>query len=138
MVEQNDRNSGIINEFRANAGKVGGYFEGKTLLLLHTFGAKTGLERVNPLAYVMDGDRYVVIASKGGAPENPDWYYNLLATPQVKVEVGTREIYVKAFLAKEPDRTRLYEKMVAMLPSFAEYRQKTPRLIPVFVLEPKK
>ena len=136
MVEQNDRNSRIINEFRTNAGKVSGYFEGKTLLLLHTFGAKTGRERVNPLAYVMDGDRYVVIASKGGAPENPDWYYNLLATPQVKVEIGTGEIYVKAVLTKEPERTHLYEKMVAMMPSFAEYRQKTNRLIPVFVLEP--
>jgi len=136
VVEQNDRNSGIINEFRANAGKVGGYFEGKTLLLLHTFVAKTGRERVNPLAYVMDGECYVVIASKGGAPENPDWYYNLLATPHVKVEVESREIYVKAVLTKEPERTRLYEKMVAMMPSFAEYRQKTTRLIPVFILEP--
>ena len=133
-----DWNKKIIDEFRANDGKVGGHFEGKTLLLLHTIGAKSGQERINPTAYVKDGDRYVIIASKGGAPTNPDWYYNLVTHPQTKIEVGTETISVRAEVTEEPERTRLYNKMVEMMPGFDDYRRKTTRVIPVFVLTPKK
>ena len=131
-------NQSIINEFRTNQGKVGGRFEGRTLLLLHTKGAKSGEERVNPVAYVRDGDRYVIIASKGGAPTNPSWYYNLLANPLVNVEVGTEKFQAHAQVAEEPERTRLYNKMVEMMPSFDDYRRKTTRMIPVIILTPVK
>jgi deazaflavin-dependent oxidoreductase (nitroreductase family) len=133
-TEINDRNRGIIDEFRANNGKVGGRFEGKTLLLLHTTGARSGQERVNPVAYVRDGEKYVVIASKGGAPTNPGWYHNILAHPRLTVEVGTETFQVDAKVAEEPERTRLYDKMVEMLPGFDDYRRKTERVIPVIVL----
>jgi deazaflavin-dependent oxidoreductase (nitroreductase family) len=136
MSEANERNKKIIEEFRANAGKVGGRFEGKTLLLLHTKGAKSGEERINPVACVRDGDRLVVIASKGGAPTHPDWYYNVVANPRVTVEVGTETIKVNASVADEPERTRLYNKMVEMMPTFDDYRRNTTRVIPVIVLTP--
>src|SRR5512147_707834 len=136
MNEANERNKKIIDEFRANEGKVGGRFEGKTLLLLHTKGAKSGQERVNPTAYVQDDGRLVVIASKGGAPTNPDWYYNILADPMVSVEVGTDTFQARATVAEEPERTRLYNKMVEMMPGFDDYRRKTTRKIPVIVLTP--
>jgi deazaflavin-dependent oxidoreductase (nitroreductase family) len=134
MPTPNERNQAIIAEFRANAGKVGGYFEGKTLLLLHTTGAKTSEERVNPVAYVADGDRFVVIASKGGSPTNPDWYHNLLAHPLVTVEVGTEKFQAQVEVAAEPERSRLYAKMVEMMPGFADYQRKTTRRIPVIIL----
>lgn len=127
-------NDAIIKEFRANSGKVGGNFAGKTLLLLHTVGAKSGQERINPVAYVKDGDRYVIIASKGGAPTHPDWYFNILAQPLVTVEVGDDTFQARAAVASEPERTRLYDKMIEMMPGFAEYRQKTTRVIPVITL----
>jgi len=127
-------NQKIIDEFRANEGRVGGRFEGRTLLLLYTIGAKSKQERINPVAYVNDGDRLVVIASKGGAPTHPDWYYNILANPQVTLEVGTEQFRATATITAEPERTRLYDKMVEMMPGFAEYRQKTTRVIPVIVL----
>ena len=136
MTIVKDRNEGIIEEFRANAGKVGGFFAGKTLLLLHTVGAKSGEKRINPVAYVKDGNRFVIIASKGGAPTNPDWYYNVLAHPLVTVEVGTEQFQARAAVTSEPERTRLYDKMVEMMPSFAEYRKKTTRAIPVITLTP--
>jgi deazaflavin-dependent oxidoreductase (nitroreductase family) len=138
MSEANERNRKIIEEFRANGGKVGGYFEGKSLLLLHTKGAKSGQERINPVACIKDGDRYVVIASKGGAPTHPDWYFNLLANPQVTIEVGTEKFQARAAVAEEPERTRLYNKMVEMMPGFDDYRRKTTRVIPVFILVPVK
>ena len=138
MSEVNDWNKKTIDEFRANGGKVGGPFEGRTLLLLHTTGAKSRQERINPVAYVRDGDRYVVIASKGGAPTNPDWYYNVLANPELTVEVGTEKFQVRAKVAEEPERTRLYNKMAEMMPGFADYQLKTTRVIPVIVLTPVK
>jgi len=138
MTIVQDRNKSIIDEFRTHEGKVGGPFEGKTLLLLHTKGAKSGQERINPTAYVKDGDRFVVIASKGGAPTNPDWYYNILANPLVTVEVGTEKFQARATVAEEPERTRLYNKMVEMMPGFDDYRRKTTRVIPVIVLTPVK
>ena len=138
-MSPNNWNQGIIDEFRANQGKVGGRFEGKTLLLLHTTGAKSHKPHINPAAYVKDGDHYVVIASMGGAPTNPDWYYNIVANPTVTVEVGTEEFQANGKVIKdEPERTRLYNKMADMMPSFNDYRQKTSRVIPVIVLEPKQ
>jgi deazaflavin-dependent oxidoreductase (nitroreductase family) len=134
----NERNRGIVDEFRANQGKVGGRFEGRTLLLLHTRGAKSNQDRINPVAYVKNGDRFVVIASKGGAPTNPDWYYNILANPLVTVEVGTEKFQAHAAVTEEPERTRLYDKMVEMMPGFDDYRRKTTRVIPVIVLTPVK
>jgi deazaflavin-dependent oxidoreductase (nitroreductase family) len=138
MSTPHDWNTSIIREFRANAGKVGGHFIGRTLLLLHTVGAKSGQAHVNPVAYVKDGDRFVIIASKGGAPTNPNWYYNILAQPLLTVEVGTDQFQVQASVAEEPERTRLYNKMVEMMPSFDEYRHKTTRVIPVIILTPVK
>ena len=127
-------NQKIIEEFRANDGVVSGRFEGKTLLLLHTTGAKSGKERINPVAYVRDGENYVVIASKGGAPTHPDWYYNILAHPHLTVEVGTETIQVDAKVTEEPERTRLYDKMVEIFPGFDDYRRNTTRVIPVIEL----
>src|SRR5260221_6538769 len=138
MINLNDRNKQIIDEFRTNSGKVGGRFEGRTLLLLHTKGAKSGQERINPVAYVKDGDRFVVIASKGGADTHPDWYYNVITDPLVTVEAGTETFQAKATVAEEPERTRLYDKMVEVAPGFDDYRRKTTRVIPVIVLTPVK
>ncbi|WP_433195278.1 nitroreductase family deazaflavin-dependent oxidoreductase [Nocardia sp. CA-107356] len=132
-----DWNTSIIEEFRANKGKVGGPFEGKDLLLLTTKGAKTGLPRTNPTAYIRDGDRLVIIASKAGAPVNPDWYHNLLANPTVTLEIGTETIEATATpITGGPERDRLYAAMVAAMPGFAEYETKTDRVIPVVALEP--
>lgn len=135
MSDMNDWNKQIIAEFRANEGKVGGQFAGASLLLLHTTGAKSGQERINPLVYTTDGDRLVIIASKGGAPTNPDWYHNLTANPQVAVEVGTEQFQASASVPAEPERTRLYDQMAAQMPGFAEYQRNTTRAIPVVVLE---
>ncbi len=134
MSNQANWNQAIIDEFRANSGKVGGYWTGKNLLLLNTIGAKSGQERVNPVAYLTDGDRLVIIASKAGAPTNPDWYHNIRAHPLVTVEVGAEKYQAQAEVAPEPERTRLYNKMVEILPGFEEYRQKTTRVIPVITL----
>ena len=131
-----DFNQTIIDEFRANGGKVGGYFAGANMLLLHTVGAKSGQARTNPLVYIKDGDRIVVIASKGGADSNPDWYYNLLANPNVIVELGTERFQARATLVTdEAERSRLYAKMVEHRPGFAEYERKTSRKIPAIILE---
>ncbi len=134
MSNQSNWNEAIIDEFRANSGKVGGHFAGKTLLILHTVGAKSGQERVNPVAYVTDGDRLAIVASRGGAPTNPDWYHNILAHPLVTVEVGTEQFQARAAISSEPERTRLYTKMVEMMPGFADYQRKTTRVIPVITL----
>ena len=138
MAEVNNWNKKIIEEFRANGGKVGGNFAGRTLLLLHTKGAKSGQERINPVAYTKDGERLVIIASKGGAPTNPAWYHNIVANPQVTIEVGTEQFQADATIPAEPERTRLYDQMVEVMPGFGEYRLKTTRQIPVIVLAPKK
>jgi deazaflavin-dependent oxidoreductase (nitroreductase family) len=135
MGEFDDWNKKIIEEFRSNGGKVGGPFEGGTLLLLHTIGAKSGKERINPLAYFPDGDRFTIIASKAGAPTNPDWYHNLVAHPDVTIEIGTETIPVKATVVEGEERDQLYARMVERMPGFAEYQQKTTRKIPVVALE---
>ncbi|MGQ0805403.1 MAG: nitroreductase family deazaflavin-dependent oxidoreductase [Actinomycetota bacterium] len=131
----NDFNQQIIDEFRSKGGKVGGPFAGAPLLLLHHTGAKTGRERVNPLAYGRDGDRLVVFGSKAGAPTNPDWYHNLLANPRAKVEVGGDTIDVVARVAEGEERERIWERQKQDMPGFAEYEQKTSRRIPVVILE---
>ncbi len=131
-----DWNAGIISEFRANGGKVGGPFEGGSILLLHTTGARTGAERVNPLAYRADGDNFVVFASKAGAPTNPDWYHNLRANPKVTAEIGTEKRDLVARVADGDERHRLWEAQKQDSPGFAEYEAKTDRQIPVVILEP--
>lgn len=131
-----DWNSSIISEFRANDGKVGGMFEGIPLLLLHSKGAKSGAERVNPLAYQVDGDALVVFASKGGAPTNPDWFHNLRAHPHASVEVGTDRRDVIARVADAGERDRLWEAQKKANPGFADYEAKTDRQIPVVILDP--
>ncbi len=138
MAEVNNWNKKIIEEFRANGGKVGGNFAGRTLLLLHTTGAKSGQEHINPVAYTKDGDQLVIIASKGGSPTNPDWYHNIVAYPKVTVEVGTEQFQAAATIPDEPESTRLYDKMVEVMPGFADYKLKTTRKIPVIVLTPTK
>ncbi|MGW8226642.1 MAG: nitroreductase family deazaflavin-dependent oxidoreductase [Anaerolineales bacterium] len=129
-----DWNKNIIEEFRANDGKVGGRFANNTLLLLHTTGAKSGKEHVNPLVTFEDGDRLVVVASKGGSPSHPDWYYNLVANPEVTVEYGTEKFQARATVTSEPERTRLYEGMERRMTSFTDYKLKAGRVIPVVTL----
>ena len=130
-----DWNAKIIDEFRANDGKVGGPFEGAPVLILHTRGAKTGQDRVHPVVYQPVGDALAVFASKGGAPTNPDWYHNLRANPDVKVEVGTDTIDVRARVLEGEERAPIWEKQKQIMPGFAEYEQKTSRQIPVVLLE---
>lgn len=135
MSDPNDWNKKIIEEFRANEGKVGGHFENMTLLLLHTTGAKSGKPRLNPVAYLADGERYIVIASKGGADTHPAWYHNLVVNPEVSIEVGTQEFTARATVAPEPERSQLYKKVASVYPGFADYQRKTERIIPVVILE---
>jgi deazaflavin-dependent oxidoreductase (nitroreductase family) len=130
-----DWNSKIIEEFRANGGKVGGPFEGAPLLLLHTRGARTGQERVNPLMYRPDGQRLVIFATKSGADTNPDWFHNLRANPDVTVEVGAETSPVRAHVAEGDERHRLWEAQKSEWPGFADYESKTQRQIPVVILE---
>ena len=134
--EWNRENAEIIAEFRANGGKVGGRFEGGTMVILHTTGARTGQTRLNPLRYQPYGDNLVVFASKRGDPTHPDWYHNLVANPRARVEVGTETFEVDARVAEGEERERLWERQVEEYPNFAEYQEMTSRRIPVVVLEP--
>jgi deazaflavin-dependent oxidoreductase (nitroreductase family) len=130
-----DFNSKIIEEFRGNGGKVGGPFEGAPLLLLHTTGAKSGQERVNPMMYQRIGDGFAVFASKGGEPTHPDWYHNLVANPRVSAEVGTETIDLTARVADDETRRPIWEAWKQANPGFADYEKKTTRQIPVVLLE---
>jgi deazaflavin-dependent oxidoreductase (nitroreductase family) len=133
-----DRNQHIIDEFRANEGRVGGNFEGRTLLLLHHTGAKSGTERVNPLAYQrLSDDSVAIFASMGGAPKTPDWFYNLVAHPDVKVEIGTESHTAHARVAEGDERETIWTKQKADWPGFATYEERTQgiREIPVVVLD---
>jgi deazaflavin-dependent oxidoreductase (nitroreductase family) len=130
-----DWNANVIEEFRANHGKVGDMFEGKPLLLLTNTGAKTGAARVNPLMYLPDGDRVAIFASKGGAPSHPDWYYNVKANPKVTVEIGDETFDAIATEITGAERDDLYARQSELYPQFAEYQADNPRLIPVVVLE---
>jgi deazaflavin-dependent oxidoreductase (nitroreductase family) len=130
-----DWNAAIIDEFRANEGKVGGPFEGAPMLLLHTTGAKSRSARVNPLVYQADDDRLVIFGSAAGAPANPDWYHNLVANPEVTVEVGTETIPLRARVAEGEEHQRLWTRQKEIMPGFADYEARTTRQIPVIILE---
>lgn len=132
-----DYNSAIIEEFRANAGMVGGNFQGAPLLLLHSIGAKSGQERIHPMMYLADGDRYLVFASKAGASTNPDWYHNLKANPVASIEVGEATVEVEAVDLVGAERTAMYEKQASLYPGFAAYQENTDRIIPVIALVPR-
>jgi deazaflavin-dependent oxidoreductase (nitroreductase family) len=131
----NDFNRGLIEEFRANDGKVGGGFADSPLLLLTTTGAKSGKERVNPVVYTTDGDRTIVIASKGGAPTNPAWFHNLVANPEVTVEIPGETFAARARVAEGDERDRLFRAQADQMPNFDEYAKNTDRVLPVVILE---
>lgn len=135
MADVNEWNSRIIEEFRSNGGRVGGQFERASIILVHTVGAKTGAPRVNPMVYQAVGDDFAVFASYAGAPNNPAWFHNLVADPQVTVEVGTETVTVTARVTKGDERERIWSKQKAAMPGFAEYEETTSRQIPVVVLE---
>ena len=132
--ERNEMNRAVIEQFRSNGGNV----DGRPLLLLSTTGAKTGQKRVTPLMYLQDGGRWVVFASKGGAPTNPDWYHNLLANPAATVEVGTETFEADSTVLAGEERDRIYSRLAQLYPMFAEYEQRAaPRKIPVVALARK-
>jgi deazaflavin-dependent oxidoreductase (nitroreductase family) len=135
VSDMDDFNKGVIDEFRANDGRVGGPFEGAPLLLLTSIGAKSGAPRTTPLMYLPDGERIVIFASKAGAPTNPAWYHNLLANPSATVEVGGDVFDVDVSVASGDERERLFSEQSALMPQFADYAQQTTRQIPVVVLE---
>ncbi|MGH9044268.1 MAG: nitroreductase family deazaflavin-dependent oxidoreductase [Acidimicrobiales bacterium] len=130
-----DFNTGVIAEFRSNEGRVGGFFEGAPLVLLHTKGAKTAQERINPLMCLHEDGTVYVFASKGGDPRHPDWYHNLLADSHVTVETGHEVFEATARVLGDPERARVYSRQAELFPRFDEYQQKTERLIPVVALD---
>lgn len=135
MSDQNTYNRQLIEEFRANRGKSGGPMEGRPLLLLTTTGAKSGQRRTTPMMYIPDGDRLLVIASNAGAPVHPDWYRNLVAHPEVTVEVGNEIFEAIAIVAEGQERQRLWTRVVELYPFFADHQAEVIRQIPVVVLE---
>lgn len=135
MTDTNDWNRRVIEEFRANGGKVGGQFEGAPLLLLTTTGAKSGQRRTTPVMYLPDGNRLIIFASKAGAPTNPDWYHNLAAHPQATVEVGTETFDITSVVATGEERDRLFARQAELYPGFANYQARITRQIPVIALE---
>jgi deazaflavin-dependent oxidoreductase (nitroreductase family) len=134
VPDMSEFNRAIIEEFRANGGKVGGSFEGAPVLLLTSTGAKSGQRRTTPLMYMPDGERMVIFASKGGAPTNPAWYHNLRANPSATVEVGADTVDVDAAVTSGEERERLFKRQAELYPQFAEYAEKTTREIPVVAL----
>src|SRR5687767_4765650 len=123
-IDWNNWNAGVVEEFRANQGKLTtGRFAGRRLVLLTTVGARSGQPRITPLAYTRDGDHYVVIASKAGSPSNPDWYHNLVRNPIVTLETGDETFQARARVAHGAERDRLYEAQAALMPNFAEYQR---------------
>jgi deazaflavin-dependent oxidoreductase (nitroreductase family) len=135
MSQLNDFNQRIIEEYRANQGKVSGQFANAPLLLLTTTGARTGRSLTKPLAYTKDGDRIVLIASFAGAPKNPAWFNNLVANPTVTVELGAERFQAKAIVTAGAERQRLYDNQAKQMAIFADYQKKTTRQIPVVILE---
>ena len=139
MPDANDWNSKIIEEFRANGGKVGGPFQGVDMLLLHHTGARSGAARVSPLGYQPVGEGYAIFASKAGGPANPDWYHNLLAHPDATIEVGPGTVKVVARVAEPTEREVIWARQKERSPQFVGYEeQAAPRKIPVVVLDPVK
>jgi deazaflavin-dependent oxidoreductase (nitroreductase family) len=132
-------NAGVVDEFRAKEGKVGGMFTNFPMILVHHKGAKSGTERVSPLVYTKDGDDFVIIASRGGTPKHPDWYHNLIAHPDTKIEVGTETHLVRVVEAQGDDRKRLFDAQAEMMPNFKDYEKATAgiREIPVLRLKPR-
>ena len=137
-LAMDDFNKRVMAEFHANGGKVGGRLAGADILILTTTGARTGQTRWHPLAYTTDGDRYVIVASRGGAPTSPDWYHNLVAYPSAVIEVGTDVIEVVATVATGEERDRLFAQHAAKMPQFHDYARNTTRTIPVVVLTPRR
>ena len=133
-MDFNEWNKQVIADFRANAGKVGGQFEGADMCIITTTGAKTGLKRYNPLVCLADGDRVIIFASKAGAPDNPDWYYNLVKNPVITVERGAETYEANATQITGGERDRLYAEQVTRFASFGEYEKQTTRKIPVIAL----
>ena len=134
MADQNDYNRQLIEDFRANRGKNGGPFAGRPLLLLTTTGAKSGQRRTTPMMFIPDGDRLLVIASNVGAPAHPDWYRNLVAHPDVTVEVGAETFDATAVVTQGAERDRLWTRVVELYPFFTGHQAKTTRQIPVIAL----
>jgi deazaflavin-dependent oxidoreductase (nitroreductase family) len=132
--EFNQWNKTVVEEFRANGGKLGGQFADAPVLLLHTKGRRSGKEFLNPLAYYADGDRYLVFGSKGGADTHPDWYLNLVAEPTAHIEVGTESFDVQVTDLQGEERDRLYAAQAEVMTNFADYQAKTTRVIPVIAL----
>ncbi len=135
MTEAVDFNHQVIEEFRTNGGKVGGMFEGASMLILHTTGAKSGREIVTPLVCHEDGDRLLIYASKGGADDNPAWYHNLVANPGVTVEWGNETLPMRATVITGEERDRLFAEQVVRAPGFGAYQARTSRIIPVIALQ---
>lgn len=135
MSDMDDFNKAVIDEFRANEGKVGGHFEGAPVLLLTATGAKSGQQRTTPVMYLPDGDRMVIFASKAGADTNPGWFHNLVANPSATVEVGGDTVEVQALVTEGEERERLFRTQAELYPQFADYEKKTTRQIPVVALE---
>jgi deazaflavin-dependent oxidoreductase (nitroreductase family) len=135
VPDMNDFNRQIIEEFRANEGRVGGPFQGAPMVLLRTTGARSGEVRITPLVYQPVNGDIAVFGSKGGAPTHPAWYHNLVATPEATVEVGTETYPVTARVAEGDERERIWDEQKRVMPGFAEYEGKTTRVIPVIVLE---
>jgi deazaflavin-dependent oxidoreductase (nitroreductase family) len=135
-IDWHSWNAGVVEEFRANRGKIlTGRFAGRRLVLLTTIGAHSGQPRTAPLAFTRDGEHYVVIASKAGSPSHPDWYHNLVRNPIVTLETGEETFQARARVAEGAERDRLYDAQAALMPNFAEYQRRTSRQIPVIVLE---
>jgi deazaflavin-dependent oxidoreductase (nitroreductase family) len=134
-MDMKEINRKVIEEFRANRGKVGGQFAGAPMVLITTKGAKSGKSYVNPLVYSRDGEKYVIIASFAGGPKNPSWYHNLVAHPTPTVEIGSERFQAKATFPSGAERERLFDQQASQMPIFNDYRKKTARQIPVVVLE---
>jgi len=135
LDDVNEFNRGIIEQFRANDGKVGPPFEGAPLLILHSTGAKSGKTRLAPIVYQQVDDSWAVFASKAGAPDNPDWYHNLVANPSATIELGTEEVAVTARVLEGDEREAVWSKQKELMPGFAEYEAQTDRTIPVVILD---
>ena len=135
LADMNEFNRGIIEQFRANEGKVGPPFEGAPLLILHSTGAKSGKTRLAPIVFQAVGHSWAVFASKAGAPDNPDWFHNLVANPSATIEVGTETVEVTARVLDGDEREQIWSKQKELMPGFAEYEAKTDRVIPVVVLD---
>ena len=138
MPDRNDWNRATIEEFRANKGKVGGFWEGRPLLLITTTGAKSGRHHTNPVMYMREDGHLYIFASKGGAPAHPDWYHNLLAHPAVTVELEDEKFNATAKPVKGEERDEIYARWARQYPQFQEYQEKTSRKIPVIELERHK